>query len=112
MPCIDERPRLLIGSTTAAAELPSIRGVVSGMEESLQHLEKSIAETWGHIDRQRHIIEVLEEHGHSQDMPTAEMMLQTLTASLEVLCERKASVLEEMQSAGSGTKPRLEWISK
>jgi hypothetical protein len=45
-------------------------------------------------------------------MPTAEMMLQTLTASLEVLCERKASVLEEMQSAGSGTKPRLEWISK
>jgi hypothetical protein len=76
------------------------------------HLEKSIAETWGHIDRQRHIIEVLEEHGHSQDVPTAEMMLQTLTTSLEVLCERKASMLEAMQSAGSGTNARFEWISK
>jgi hypothetical protein len=82
------------------------------MEESLQHVEKSIAETWGHIDRQRHIIEVLQEHGHSQDLPTAEVLLQTLTAGLEVLCERKAILLEEMQPAGSDAKPRLEWISK
>ena len=67
------------------------------MEESLQHVEKSIAETWGHIDRQRHIIEILRELGHTQDVPTAEMMLQTLTASLEVLCERKAILLEEIQ---------------
>ena len=82
------------------------------MEHSLQHVEKSIAQTWGHIDRQRHIIEILQEHGHSQDVPTAEMMLQTLTTSLEVLCERKAILLEEMQPAGSEAKPRLEWISK
>jgi hypothetical protein len=82
------------------------------MDDSLQHIEKSIAQTWGHIDRQRHIIEVLQEHGHSQDVVTAEVLLQTLTASLEVLCERKANLLEEMQPAGSDAKPRLEWISK
>jgi hypothetical protein len=82
------------------------------MDDSLQHIEKSIAQTWGHIDRQRHIIEVLQEHGHSQDVVTAEVLLQTLTASLEVLCERKANLLEEMQPAESDAKPRLEWISK
>jgi hypothetical protein len=82
------------------------------MEESLQHVEKSIAETWGHIDRQRHIIEVLQEHGHSRDLPTAEVLLQTLTAGLEVLCERRANLLEDVQPAESDAKPRLEWISK
>jgi len=82
------------------------------MDDSLQHIEKSIAQTWGHIDRQRHIIEVLQEHGHSQDVVTAEVLLQTLTASLEALCERKANLLEEMQPAESDAKPRLEWISK
>lgn len=82
------------------------------MDDSLQHIEKSIAQTWGHIDRQRHIIEVLQEHGHSQDVVTAEVLLQTLTTSLEVLCERKANLLEEMQPAESDAKPRLEWISK
>ena len=83
------------------------------MEESLQHVEKSIAETWGHIDRQRHIIEILQEHGHSQDVVTAEVLLQTLTASLEILCERKAVLLEEMQEpADTSAKPRLEWVSK
>jgi hypothetical protein len=65
------------------------------MEDTLQHVEKSIAETWEHIDCQRHIIEVLQEHGHARDVPTAQVMLQTLTASLEVLCERKAILLEE-----------------
>jgi hypothetical protein len=83
------------------------------MEDSLEHIEKSIAETWGHIDRQRHIIEILHEHGLPQDVSTAEVMLQTLTTSLEVLCERKAILLEEKQQPSeSGTKPRLEWISK
>jgi hypothetical protein len=48
----------------------------------------------------------------SLDLPTAEVLLQTLTAGLEVLCERKAILLEEMQPAGSDAKPRLEWISK
>jgi hypothetical protein len=83
------------------------------MEDSLEHIEKSIAETWEHIDRQRHIIEILREHGHPQDVPTAEVMLQTLTTSLEVLCEQKAILLEEKQEPPeSGAKPRLEWISK
>jgi len=83
------------------------------MEDTLQHVEKSITETWGHIDRQRRIIEILQEHGQAQDVSTAEVMLQTLTNSLEVLCEQKAILLEEMQqTAESGTKPRLAWISK
>lgn len=82
------------------------------MEESLQHVERSIVETWGHIDRQRHIIDILQEHGRSQDVATAELLLQTLTISLEALCERKAILLEEMQPAESDAKPRLEWISK
>ena len=78
------------------------------MEESLQHVERSIVETWGHIDRQRHIIEILQEHGRSQDVATAEVLLQTLTVSLEALCERKAILLEEMQPAESDAEPRLE----
>jgi hypothetical protein len=83
------------------------------MEESLEHIEKSIAETWGHIDRQRHIIDFLREYGHPRDVPTAEVMLQTLTTSLELLCERKAILLGEMQQPSeSGAKPHLEWISK
>lgn len=81
------------------------------MESSLQHVKKSIAETWGHIDRQRHIIEVLRAHGYAEDVPTAEVLLQTLTTSLEVLCEQKAK-LEELHPVQPGTKPRLEWISK
>lgn len=82
------------------------------MEESLQHVERSIVETWGHIDRQRHIIDILQEHGRSQDVATAELLLQTLTISLEALCERKAILLEEMQPAESDAESRLEWISK
>jgi hypothetical protein len=84
------------------------------MQDSLQHVDKCIAETWGHIDRQHHIIEIeiLQEHGHSQDVQTAEVLLQTLTVGLEALCERKAILLEEMQPAEQDAKPRLEWISK
>ena len=71
------------------------------MDKSLQHVERSIVETWGHIDRQRHIIDILQEHGRSQDVATAELLLQTLTISLEALCERKAILLKEMQPAKS-----------
>ena len=74
------------------------------MEVSLQQLEKSIAETWQHLDRQRHIIAILREHGHLRDVPTAEVMLETLTASLEVLCERKAILLGEIQPATESTR--------
>lgn len=77
------------------------------MEESLQHVERSIVETWGHIDCQRHIIDILQEHGRSQDVATAKLLLQTLTISLEALCERKAILLEEMQPAESDAEPRL-----
>jgi hypothetical protein len=76
------------------------------MEVSLQQLEKNIAETWQHLDRQRHIIAILREHGDLRDVPTAEVMLETLTASLEVLCERKAILLGEIQPATEST-PRL-----
>ena len=79
------------------------------MEESLQYVERSIVETWGHIDRQRHIIDILQEHARSRDVATAELLLQTLTISLEALCERKAILLEEMQPAESDAEPRLEW---
>ena len=81
------------------------------MENSLQSVEESIAATWEHLDHQRHIIEVLQEHGHSDDLPTAEAMLQTLTASLEALCELKASLLEKSRQQSQG-KTRLAWISK
>jgi hypothetical protein len=67
------------------------------MDNALQRIEREIASTWKHIDRQRHIIEILREHGHSRDVPTAEVLLQTLTTSLEVLCERKAILLEELE---------------
>jgi hypothetical protein len=60
------------------------------MEDTLQRVEESIAQTWEHIDRQRHIIEVLHAHGYARDVPTAEILLRTLTASLEVLCEQRA----------------------
>ncbi|HUL09034.1 MAG TPA: hypothetical protein VLV76_22070 [Candidatus Acidoferrum sp.] len=84
------------------------------MENTLHHIEQEIAATWKHIDRQRHVIEVLREHGHAQDVPTAEVLLQTLTASLEVLCERKEILLRDSQQrpAGAGVKPALRWISK
>ena len=86
---------------------------IAGMEDALKHVEKSIAETWAHLDRQRHIIEILCEHGHAQDVPTAEVLLQTLTASLEVLCERKATLLEELQQQpATVSRSRLQWISK
>jgi hypothetical protein len=42
------------------------------MEDTLQHVEKSTTETWRHIDRQRHIIEILQEHGQARDVSTAE----------------------------------------
>jgi len=84
------------------------------MENALHHIEREIATTWRHIDRQRHIIEVLRQHGHAQDVPTAEVLLQTLTASLEVLCERKDILVRESQQqlTGAGAKPFLRWISK
>jgi hypothetical protein len=72
------------------------------MEESLQHVERSIVETWGHIDRQCHIIDILQEHGRSQDVATAELLSGSP-------CERKAILLEEMQPAESDAEPRLEW---
>jgi hypothetical protein len=68
------------------------------MEDTLQRVEDSIAETWEHIDRQRHIIEVLHEHGHARDVPTAEILLRTLTASLEVLCEQRAILRDRRES--------------
>jgi len=67
------------------------------MKDALQRVEESIAETWQHIDRQRHIIEVLHAHGHARDVPTAEILLQTLTASLEALCEQRA-ILRDRES--------------
>ena len=83
------------------------------MENTLHHIEQEIATTWKHLDRQRHIIEVLRAHGHAQDVPTAEVLLQTLTASLEVLCERRDILLRESQQpAGADAKPFLRWISK
>jgi hypothetical protein len=67
------------------------------MDVSLQQVEENIAETWRHIDRQRSIIAILQEHGHLREVPTAEVLLQTLTVSLELLCERKALLLDGMQ---------------
>ncbi len=87
---------------------------IAGMEDALKQCRKKhCRETWGHLDRQRHIIEILREHGHAQDVPTAEVLLQTLTASLEVLCERKATLLEELQQQpATVSRSRLQWISK
>jgi hypothetical protein len=94
-------------------EPPLPGGVPVTMENALHHIEQEIDTTWKHIDRQRHIIEVLREHGHTQDVPTAEVLLQTLTASLEVLCERRDILLRESQQpAGADAKPFLRWISK
>lgn len=84
------------------------------MPHTLQRIEKEIAATWEHINHQRHIVATLREIGHSQDVPTAEVLLETLTASLELLRRQKEMLLEEpqKQSAWPQAKARLHWISK
>jgi hypothetical protein len=83
------------------------------MKDTLLHVEKNIAETQEHIGHQRHIIAMLREHGHVRDVPTAEVLLETLTTSLAVLCERKETLLKDLQErAAPSSKPRLQWISK
>lgn len=77
---------------------------------SLDHVDRSIAETCRHIDRQRHIIDVLREHGHEEDVPTAEALLETLTTSLRTLRERRAILQGETH--GQNAKPRLDWVTK
>jgi hypothetical protein len=82
--------------------------------DALSSIECEIANTRNHIDHQRHIMQILQEQGHSQDMPTAEVLLQTLTISLDVLCERKENLLKRLQQPQprDSAKPRLRWISK
>jgi hypothetical protein len=82
--------------------------------DALNSIESEIASTQSHIDHQRHIIQILHEHGHSQDVPTAEVLLETLTISLDVLCEKKENLLTHFQQSQPrhSAKPRLLWISK
>jgi len=73
-------------------------------QEMLQRIEQEIAETRNHIDHQRHTIEILREHGHSRDLPTAEGLLKMLTVSLDVLCRQRATLRRESERHSAATR--------
>jgi len=74
------------------------------MQEMLQRIEWEIAETRSHIDHQRRTIEILREHGHSRDLPTAEVLLKTLTVSLDVLCKERDTLRRELERHSAATR--------
>jgi len=61
----------------------------------LERVNRSIARTRGHIDRQRQLIERLENGGHSADVPQAEALLKTLEESLRALEKSRDTRSEE-----------------
>lgn len=84
----------------------------------LNEIDRHIAETRAHIERQRAIIGKLQKDGHAGAALQAGEFLKTLEGSLRVLQERRTTVLRGLgrRRAASkplvGAKPRPKRISK